>query len=100
MFYVCKPLLFLIQLVYKLLLGCRFMSNITDQEMKLVERIGYAIIWQQQKCMVLSVWSLIAAVLLQHRNGISVPDLTQTIRWLKKHANNVGAYIDWPGDGE
>ena len=73
------------------------MSNITKEEEMLVEDIGYAVIWQQQKCMVLSVWSLIAAVLLQHRDGISLPDLTTTVRWLKSHANNVGAYIDWPG---
>lgn len=73
------------------------MSNITEEEERLVEDIGYAVVWQQQKNMVLSVWSLVAAVLLQNRTGICFSDLTETVRWLKRHANNVGAYIDWPG---
>jgi len=75
----------------------RFMINITDEEEALVSEIGHAVIWQQQKHMVLSVWCLIATVLLQHRDGITISDLTETVRWLKRHANNVGAYIDWPG---
>ena len=74
------------------------MINITDEEEALVSEIGHAVVWQQQKNMVLSVWCLIAAVLLQHREGITIRDLTETVRWLKRHANNVGSYIDWPGE--
>lgn len=76
----------------------RFVINITDEEEELVSEIGYAVIWRQQKNMVLSVWCLIATVLLQHRDGLTMNDLTETVRWLKRHANNVGAYIDWPGE--
>lgn len=72
--------------------------GVTPEEIALVEDIGKEIVWQQQRNMVLSVWCLIATVLLQRRTGITVNELTETVLWLKRHANNVGAYIDWPSE--
>jgi len=72
-------------------------SNITDDEETLVEEVGYGIIRQLQRGMVLSVWSLVASLLLQNPMGITVEELVESVLWLKRHANNVGAYIDWPG---
>lgn len=69
----------------------------TAEEEALIERIGLLIVWEQQKNMVLSVWCLLATVLLQSPQGITLTELTETVLWLKRHANNVGAYIDWPG---
>lgn len=72
--------------------------GVTAEEVSLVEDIGKEIVWEQQRNMVLSVWCLIATVLLQKPNGLLVKELTDTVLWLKRHANNVGAYIDWPSE--
>ena len=47
--------------------------------------------------MAISPWSIIASVLLQNLEGISVKQLMKEVDWLKRQASNLGAYIDWPG---
>ena len=42
-------------------------------------------------------WSIIASVLLQNLEGISMKQLLKEVDWLKRQASNLGAYIDWPG---
>ena len=47
--------------------------------------------------MAISPWSIIASVLLQNLEGISMKQLLKEVDWLKRQASNLGAYIDWPG---
>ncbi|KAK3093246.1 hypothetical protein FSP39_013175 [Pinctada imbricata] len=48
--------------------------------------------------MVVSPWSLIAAILIQNKEGITVQQLVKEVEWMKRQASNLGAYIDWPGN--
>lgn len=52
---------------------------------------------KQQKRMVISPWSMIAAVMIQNKDGINIKLLIKEVEWIKRQAFNLGAYIDWPG---
>ena len=58
------------------------------------------IVHDQQRHLVISPWSLVAAVLMQSREGIVLSQLARETDWLKRQAANLGAYIDWPGEGD
>lgn len=75
----------------------RYISSVSLEEQKLLVRLSYQILLCQQKYFVVSPWSLIAAVLMQNKEGISFKQLVKQVEWLKRQASNLGAYIDWPG---
>jgi glycerone phosphate O-acyltransferase len=43
--------------------------------------------------MVISPWSLMAAVLVQNKDGIQIKQLIKEVEWIKRQASNLGAYI-------
>ncbi|XP_052827926.1 dihydroxyacetone phosphate acyltransferase, partial [Octopus bimaculoides] len=75
----------------------RYISSVSLGEQKLIMRLSYQILLCQQKYFVVSPWSMIAAVLMQNKEGISFKQLVKQVEWLKRQASNLGAYIDWPG---
>ncbi|GAB1607511.1 glycerol-3-phosphate acyltransferase 1, mitochondrial-like [Argonauta hians] len=75
----------------------RYISNVSLDEQKLIMQLSYQVILNQQKYFVVSPWSMIAAVLMQNKEGISFKQLVKQVEWLKRQASNLGAYIDWPG---
>ena len=85
---------------YPPLIVClRYINNLTSAEEKLTTEIAYLIVAQQQRHLVISPWSLMAAVLMQSgEGGISVKQLTKEAEWLKRQAYSLGAYVDWPGE--
>ncbi|CAI9730249.1 dihydroxyacetone phosphate acyltransferase-like [Octopus vulgaris] len=74
----------------------RYISSVSLGEQKLIMRLSYQILLCQQKYFVVSPWSMIAAVLMQNKEGISFKQLVKQVEWLKRQASNLGAYIDWP----
>jgi len=66
--------------------------------MKLINDLAFHIVKQQQRHLVISPWSLMAAILMQNREGISIRQLVKEADWLKRQAYNLGAYVDWPGE--
>lgn len=76
----------------------RYINSVNKSEMKLINDLAFHIVKQQQRHMVISPWSLMAAVLMQNREGISIRQLAKEADWLKRQAYNLGAYVDWPGD--
>lgn len=75
----------------------RYINNLTDDERELTKDLVFEIIRKQQRHLVISPWALIAAVLMQSREGISIKQLIKETEWLKRQAVNNGGYVDWPG---
>jgi len=71
---------------------------LNQAETALIGDLVYEVVRRHQRHMVISPWSLIAAILIQSRDGISIPQLIRESDWLKRQAQNFGAYVDWPGD--
>lgn len=76
----------------------RYINSVSGEEMKLINDLAFHIVKQQQRHLVISPWSLMAAILMQNREGISIRQLVKEADWLKRQAYNLGAYVDWPGD--
>lgn len=76
----------------------RYINSVNNDEMKLINDLAFNIVRQQQRHLVISPWSLMAAILMQNREGIPVRQLVKEADWLKRQAYNLGAYVDWPGD--
>ncbi|XP_078674023.1 dihydroxyacetone phosphate acyltransferase-like [Branchiostoma floridae x Branchiostoma belcheri] len=74
----------------------RHMSMFTSEEQTFVQHLAYQVILAQQKHMVISPWSLVAAVLSQHPQGLRLGKLVNEVVWLKKQAVSLGAFVDWP----
>ena len=74
-----------------------YINNLTKEEAELTRHLAFEIVRKQQRHMVVSPWALIASVLMQSRDGISVRELVRETDWLKRQTVNVGAYVDWPG---
>ena len=79
------------------MLHCRYINNLTSEEAELTRSLAYEIVRRQQRHMVVSPWALMAAVLMQSREGVSVRELPRETDWLKRQLVNLGAYVDWPG---
>ena len=62
-----------------------------------MNQLARRIVRRQQLHMVISPWVLMAAVLMQSREGILVRQLIKEVEWLKRQACNLGAYVNWPG---
>lgn len=75
----------------------RFIGGLSLDEQKLVSQMSIQVVLNQQRHFVINPWSMIAAVLMQNKDGISVKQLVKEVEWLKRQASNLGAYIDWPG---
>jgi glycerol-3-phosphate O-acyltransferase len=76
----------------------RYINNLTDKEQMVTKELAYKIVLVQQQHLVISPWSLIAAVLMQTREGISFHQLIKEVEWLKQQVYNLGGYVDWPGN--
>ena len=59
--------------------------------------LSHHMVLRQQQHLVISPWSLMATVLVQNRDGITVKDLIKEVEWLKRQCYNLGTYVDWPG---
>lgn len=75
----------------------RYIASLSKEETELLKTLGYDVVMKHLKHMVISPWSLIASVLVQNKEGITVKQLTREVEWIKRQAFNLGAYIDWPG---
>jgi len=78
-------------------LNCRYINSINSAEMALIGDLVLEVSKHHQRHMVISPWSLIATILIQSRDGISVKQLIRESDWLKRQVQNLGAYVDWPG---
>lgn len=76
----------------------RYIASLSDDENKLIQNLGYKVLLLHQEHMVISPWSLMAAVLVQNKDGIKIKQLEKEVEWIKRQATNLGAYIDWPGE--
>lgn len=76
----------------------RYINSLMPEEVNLTRDLAFRIVREQQKHLMISPWSLMAAVLMQSREGISVKQLIKETDWLKRQASNFGAYVDWPGN--
>ncbi|XP_063426368.1 dihydroxyacetone phosphate acyltransferase-like [Mytilus trossulus] len=79
-------------------LAPRYIASLSDDENKLIQNLGYKVLLLHQEHMVISPWSLMAAVLVQNKDGIKIKQLEKEVEWIKRQATNLGAYIDWPGN--
>lgn len=79
-------------------LAPRYIASLSKEETELLKTLGYDVVMKHLKLMVISPWSLIASVLVQNKEGITVKQLTREVEWIKRQAFNLGAYIDWPGN--
>ncbi|KAK6997966.1 dihydroxyacetone phosphate acyltransferase [Biomphalaria glabrata] len=77
-------------------LAPRYIASLTNQEQDLIKKLGHHMVLTHQKHMVVSPWNMMAAVLMQCQEGISVRQLAKEVEWVKRQASNMGAYIDWP----
>ncbi|XP_059144177.1 dihydroxyacetone phosphate acyltransferase-like [Physella acuta] len=77
-------------------LAPRYIASLTNQEQDLIKKLGHHMVLTHQKHMVVSPWSMMAAVLMQSQGGISLRQLAKEVEWVKRQASNMGAYIDWP----
>jgi len=75
----------------------RYINSVNRDEMNLIQDVAFDVVRQHQRHMVVSPWALMATVLIQNREGISVLQLVKETDWLKRQAQNYGAYVDWPG---
>ena len=69
----------------------------TKEEAALTRSLAFEIVRKQQRHMVVSPWALMASVLMQSRDGVTVRQLVRETEWLKRQTVNLGAYVDWPG---
>eukprot|EP00058_Branchiostoma_floridae_P028049 XP_002613540.1 hypothetical protein BRAFLDRAFT_71820 [Branchiostoma floridae] len=76
----------------------RHMSMFTSEEHTFVQHLAHQVILAQQKYMVISPWSLVAAVLSQHPQGLLLKKLVHEVVWLKKQAVGLGAFVNWPDE--
>jgi len=76
----------------------RYINRLTELEIELTRNLAHFIVREQQKNMVISPWCLISTILIQNFDGISKNKLVKEVMWLKRHANNLGAHVDWPGN--
>ena len=67
-------------------------------ETLLIKDLVFEVVRRHQRHMVVSPWSLLATVFMQSRDGISIKQLISESDWLKRQAQNFGAYVDWPGN--
>ncbi|XP_078000815.1 dihydroxyacetone phosphate acyltransferase-like isoform X2 [Glandiceps talaboti] len=74
----------------------RFRFSLTREEQKFLTEFSYQVLLQQQKYLVVSVWSLVATLLLQNNGEMKLTDLYREVEWLSKYVSSNGAYIDWP----
>lgn len=77
----------------------RYIASLSDEENSLIQSLGYKVVLLQLQHMVISPWSMIAAILVQNKVGIKIKELIKEVEWIKRQASNFGAYIDWPGNG-
>ena len=75
----------------------RYINSVNRDEMNLIQDLAVEVVRQHQRHMVVSPWAIMATVLIQNREGISVSQLIRESDWLKRQAQNYGAYVDWPG---
>ena len=62
-----------------------------------MKNLSHHMVLRQQQHLVISPWSLMATVLVQNRDGITVKALIKEVEWLKRQCYNLGTYLDWPG---
>ena len=72
--------------------------SLTPEEQSLIQMLGYHMVLVHQHSMVVSPWTMVAAVLMQTQQGVPVKSLVHEVEWVKRLASNLGAYIDWPGE--
>ncbi|KAK7103571.1 dihydroxyacetone phosphate acyltransferase-like [Littorina saxatilis] len=77
-------------------LAPRYIVSLTQEEQSLIRTLGYHMVLVHQHNMVISPWSMVAAVLMQSQQGVTVRSLVHEVDWVKRLASNLGAYIDWP----
>lgn len=63
----------------------------------MIRVFGHHVVLVHQHNMVISVWSMVAAILVQSQQGVTVRQMLREVEWMKRLASNLGAYIDWPG---
>ena len=76
----------------------RYINSLNKAETLLIHDLVFDVVRHHQRHMVISPWSLIATIFTQSRDGISVKQLIKESDWLKRQAQNFGAYVDWPGN--
>nr|KAG5704262.1 hypothetical protein BaRGS_012550 [Batillaria attramentaria] len=77
-------------------LAPRYIVSLTQEEQDLIRLLGHHVVLVHQHNMVISPWSMVAAVLMQSQQGVTVRELIREVDWVKRLASNLGAYIDWP----
>jgi len=83
-----------------LVLNYRYINSLNQDETALIGHLVLEVARRHQRHMVISPWSLMASILIQCRDGISIKQLVKESDWLKRQAQNFGAYVDWPGNLE
>jgi len=84
-------------IVFYRFLTYRYINSLNKEETLLIGDLALEVVRRHQRHMVISPWSLIATILIQSRDGISIRQLIKESDWLKRQAQNFGAYVDWPG---
>jgi len=74
----------------------RYMLRLSSTEQKYMEILGYKILLEQQKGSVHSPWSLVALILSQHPNGISLDKLLDEMHWIKQVLMKCNINMSWP----
>lgn len=77
-------------------LAPRYIVSLTQEEQDLIRMLGHHVVMVHQHNMVISPWAMVAAVLMQSQQGVTVRELVREVDWVKRLASNLGAYIDWP----
>ena len=75
----------------------RYINNLSVAEGELMKQLAHHVVLKQQSHLIISPWSLMAAVLMQNKEGVCLKDLVKEVEWLKRCAYNLGAHVDWPG---
>ena len=75
----------------------RYINSLNQAETLLIHDLVFEVVRRHQRHVVISPWSLVATIFMQSRDGISVKQLVRESDWLKRQAQNFGAYVDWPG---
>ena len=76
----------------------RYIVSLTQEEQSLIHTLGYHMVLVHQHNMVISPWTMVAAILMQSHQDVTVRSLMHEVDWVKHLASNLGAYIDWPGE--
>ena len=76
----------------------RYINSLRRDETSLIRDLAYRIVRDHQRHAVISPWSLMAAILMQGRDGLPIAQLVRDTDWIKRQAQNLGAYVDWPGE--